>query len=182
MNRKIFITADLHHSHANIMKFCPTTRGHFNNVQDMNEWMVKEWNNIVGPEDLTYILGDVSFTQSQEAAQWVNRLNGDKILIEGNHDHRNLKDPVFRACFVAVHKYYELRHNGQFIVMGHYPFAEWNRMHHGSINFHGHLHGNSSGMEEFRSRDVAYDATGKVVWLLEDAIADALTGKIKSHH
>ena len=106
MAQKIFVTADLHHDHNNIMRFCPTTRGHFTDVGQMNEWILQEWNKTVSPKDLTYILGDVSFGKSQEAAKWVNRLNGTKILIEGNHDHRNLRDPAFRACFSQTYKYY----------------------------------------------------------------------------
>ena len=55
-------------------------------------------------------------------------------------------------------------------------------MHRGSIHFHGHLHGNPSGLEHFRVRDMGYDATGNIVTLLDNAINDALTGQIKGHH
>jgi hypothetical protein len=55
-------------------------------------------------------------------------------------------------------------------------------MHRGSIHFHGHLHGNPSNLEKYRARDVGYDATGKIVTLMEDAIASALRGEIRSHH
>jgi hypothetical protein len=37
-------------------------------------------------------------------------------------------------------------------------------------------------LEEYRVRDMGFDATGKIVVSLEDAIADALKGKIKGHH
>jgi hypothetical protein len=55
-------------------------------------------------------------------------------------------------------------------------------MHRGSVHFHGHLHGNTSGMEKYRCRDAGCDATGQVVWLMEDAIKDALKGEVKGHH
>lgn len=179
---KTWITSDLHFGHKNIMKFCPQTRGHYKDVDEMREDMIRIWNDNVGEEDLTYILGDVAFLPAAEAVKIMHRLNGRKILIEGNHDRKLCNDPVFRRCFEEIHNYLEITYDKKFIVMCHYPFSEWNGMHRGSINFHGHLHGNTSGMEKYRSRDAGCDATGKVVWLMEDAIADALKGEIKGHH
>lgn len=179
---KTFITADLHFGHTNIQKFCPHTRGKYRDVDHMNEEMVRIWNETVCPEDKVYILGDVAFMPAHKAAAMVNRLNGFKILIEGNHDRKALNDPTFRACFVEVHKYLWIPYNGFQIVMFHYPIAEWDQMHRGALHFHGHLHGGPSGLEHFRARDVGVDATGQVVTLMEDVIADALKGQIKGHH
>lgn len=165
------------------MSFCPQSRARFrNDVNYMNEQMVSEWNSIVQSEDLVYILGDVAFLPAQKAAEYMNRCNGTKILVEGNHDRKALNDPTFRRCFKEVHKYLDINYGGHKIIMCHYPFSEWDQMHRGSINFHGHLHGGSSGMEEYRSRDMGMDATGMIVVEMERAISDALTGKIKSHH
>ena len=180
---KTYITSDLHFGHANIMKFCPETRARFNNdVSYMNEAMVIEWNSIVQPEDTVYILGDVAFMPASKAASYVNRLNGTKILIEGNHDRKALNDPMFRAAFKEVHKYHHINYNGTFVTMFHYPIAEWDQMHRGSVHFHGHLHGNTSGMEKFRCIDVGMDATGCIVIQMEDAITRAMKGEIKGHH
>jgi len=179
---KTYITSDLHFSHANIKKFCPKTRERYPDVTQMDQMMIQEWNAIVTAEDTVYILGDVAFCGAQQAVAIMQRLNGNKILIEGNHDIKLLKDYSFRKCFKEVHQYLRLNYAGQLLIMCHYPFAEWDQMHRGAINFHGHLHGNTSGMEKYRSRDMGMDATGKIVVLMEDAIADALTGEIKSHH
>ena len=179
---KTWITSDLHFGHERIKIFCPKTRSHYTDMTHMNESIISDWNSFVQPEDLVYILGDVAFTSTADAIKILKRLNGDKILIEGNHDRKHLKDPVFRRCFKEVHAYYEMTYNKTFVVMGHYPFLEWNRMHHGSVNLYGHVHGATTGMEKYRSRDVGMDATGKVVSLLDDVIADALKGEIKSHH
>ena len=165
------------------MKFCPQSRARFrNDVNYMNEQMVAEWNSIVQPGDLVYILGDVAFLPAQKAAEYMNRLNGDKILVEGNHDRKTLNDPSFRRAFKEVHKYLDINYNGHKCVMFHYPIAEWDQMHRGALHFHGHLHGGVSGMEEFRARDMGMDATGMIVVEMERAISDALTGKIKGHH
>ena len=178
-----WITSDLHFGHTNIMKFCPVSRARFNNdVNYMNEQMVVEWNNCIGPEDTVYILGDVAFMPASKAAQILRRLNGTKILIEGNHDRKVLKDQEFRDCFAEVHKYYTTTYNGHYITMFHYPIAEWDQMHRGALHFHGHLHGGESGLEHFRARDMGMDATNMIAVTMERAIADAMTGQIKGHH
>jgi calcineurin-like phosphoesterase family protein len=180
---KTWVTSDLHWGHRNIMSFCEESRKRFNNdLPYMNETMVREWNELIAPEDTVYILGDVAFMSGQDAAKVVNRLNGIKILIEGNHDRKNLQHGDFRNAFNEVHKYLEVTYDKHLIVMCHYPFAEWNCMHRGSLHFFGHLHGGVSGMERYRSFDVGMDATGVIAISMEDAIASAMKGAIKEHH
>ena len=55
-------------------------------------------------------------------------------------------------------------------------------MQHGSIQFYGHVHGGKTGLEQYRARDVAMDATGRIVSRLDDMIRDALKGEIRAHH
>lgn len=179
---RTFITSDLHFGHLNIQKFCPKTRGHFRDVEHMNEEMIRMWNEIVAPEDTTYILGDVAFLPAYKAVGILSRLNGSKILIEGNHDRKLLKDPAFRSCFKEVHQYLWLNYNGTQVVMSHYPFLEWDQMHRGSLHFHGHLHGNKTGQEHFRCKDVGMDAMGVIVMEMEDAIKSIASNEIKRHH
>lgn len=178
---KTYITSDLHFSHKGIMAFCPTTRP-YTDIDHMNAEMIREWNLIVKPNDLTYILGDVAFCQAQQAAGFINQLNGDKILIQGNHDSKTVKDPTFNAAFKEIHNYLEVNYNGNKLVLFHYPINEWNQMHRGSIHFYGHLHQTPSGLEKYRARNVGFDCTGRIVWDMDDAIKDAMTGEIKSHH
>lgn len=180
---KTYVTSDLHFGHKNIMSFCPVTRARYNgDVEYMNEAMVKEWNEIVQPEDTVYILGDVAFMPASKAAEMIKRLNGTKILIQGNHDHKALKDPMYAKSFKEIHKYLEVNYDGNKICMFHYPIAEWNQMHRGALHFHGHLHGNVSGLEGTRAIDVGMDATGWIVLEMEDAIRRASAGVIKTHH
>lgn len=148
----------------------------------MNEDMIVMWNEKVSPQDTVYILGDVAFMPTSESVKILQRLNGNKVLVEGNHDQKSLRDPVFRGCFKEIHKYYSMTYAGTRVIMFHYPIAEYDCQHRGAVHFHGHLHGNPSGLEHYRVRDMGFDATGNIVTLMEDAIADALTGKIKGHH
>jgi len=184
---KTYVTSDLHFGHKNIFKFCAEARAKYLNdgIEDadyMNEAMIQDWNSIVEPGDVVYILGDVAFLPTLKAIEIVKRLNGKKILIAGNHDKKTLKDPVFQRCFESVQDYLEINYNGNKICMFHYPIAEWNQMHRGSLHLHGHLHGTVSGMEEYRCRDMGMDATGSIVITMEQAIDSALKGKVKVHH
>ena len=178
-----WVTSDLHFGHKNIMSFCPDSRARFrNDLNYMNEQMVKEWNDLIDPEDTVYILGDVAFMSGSDAAKMVMRLNGVKILVRGNHDRKTLMDVNFRNAFAEVHEYLDINYNGTKVVMFHYPIAEWDQMHRGAVHLHGHLHGGISGMEKYRCRDMGMDATGRIAVSMEDAIRDAMTGEIKGHH
>lgn len=176
-----WITADLHFSHSNILKFNPATRQYTDSTH-MDEMMILDWNNNVQPQDTVFILGDVAFCNVQKATSIVRRLNGRKILVEGNHDVKLVQDIDFVACFEEIHKYHEINVNGNIVCMSHYPMLEWNQCHRGSIMFHGHVHGGKTGMEKFRMRDVGMDATGNVVTNLHKLVSDALKGEIKVHH
>lgn len=180
---KQFITSDLHFFHSNIIKYCPVTRGNFTSAHAMNEFIVSEWNTRVSADDVVFILGDVSFGKLNDTVAILNCLNGTKILIEGNHDKKLLKEPKFRECFDQIYNYYEHVVDGVDVCMFHYPIHyEWNKSHRGSVMLHGHTHGNKTGLEEYRVRDVGFDATGNVVSLLRDVVDDALTGKISLFH
>jgi calcineurin-like phosphoesterase family protein len=177
-----FITSDLHFGHANIMNFCPVTRSRFKDVVDMREKMIADWNREVAQEDETFILGDFAFLPAKDAVDILRRLNGSKILIEGNHDRKLLNDPAFRREFKEVHQYLRYNHDGQLVIMLHYPIYEWDQMHRGAVHFYGHVHGKITGLEKYRARDVAFDATGRVVSDFDMMIADALKGEIRAHH
>lgn len=175
-----YITSDLHFGHKNILVFNPETRP-YSDVEHMNYMMKETWNARVQPEDTVYILGDVAFMAPRDAAELVAQLNGKKILIRGNHDGKLVAEKKFRDCFVDIQSYYEVVSNGVKVCMFHYPIAEWNQCHRGAVQLHGHLHGKPSGLEQYRVRDAGMDATGQVVIPLEELVAQAMTGEIKTH-
>jgi len=180
---KTWITSDLHFGHGRICQFCPDTRARFkNDVDYMNEAMVTEWNELIEPRDTVYILGDVAFLPAVKAAEYLNRLNGSKILVEGNHDRKALRDPSFRRTFKEIHKYLDINYDGHKIILMHYPILEWDGMHRGALHFHGHLHGNSTGLEKYRILDVGMDATGVIAISMEEAISRVKDNEIKQHH
>ena len=180
---KTWLTSDLHFGHKNIMTFCSQTRARFrNDVDYMTEAMIEEWNARVEPIDTVYLLGDVAFMSGFDASLVMMRLNGRKILIEGNHDRKTLMDVNFRKQFAEIHQYLQVNYDGHRIIMFHYPIAEWDQMHRGSLHFYGHLHGGTSGLEKFRALDVGMDATGEIVISMETAIRRIKDNPIRGHH
>ena len=131
MSNKWF-TSDTHFDHANVIRFCNRPYKH---KDEMNEAMIQNWNSVVDHKDTIYHLGDFAFNKNPE--KFFHRLNGNKILIKGNHD----RQPTFRCPWSAVHAYYELKLDGRFIILCHYAFRAYNKSHHGAYNFFGHSHG-----------------------------------------
>jgi len=175
-----YVTSDLHFGHKNVIKYNPKFRP-YKDHEEMDADMIRQWNAIVNPEDLVYILGDISFYKVEKTISILNQLNGNKILIVGNHDQHLLKSQEFKNCFQGVYDYKSIKWNNTKVCMMHYPISEWHDCHHGSVMLHGHLHGNQSGLCKYRIRDVGFDATGNIVTLLDDIVNDALKGKIRSH-
>lgn len=175
-----FITSDLHFGHPNIMKFCPATRK-FRDVAHMESEMIRMWNESVQPTDTVYILGDVSFADARKTVEILKALHGRKILIEGNHDSKLMRDTAFRAQFAEIYKYHEINVLGLKVVMFHYPIYDHNGAHRGSIMLHGHRHGNPTGISG-RIKDIGFDATGKIVSNLDTIVREMLDITPMSHH
>lgn len=148
------MTSDHHFGHANIIKY---SNRPFENVDEMNETMIKAWNAKIPKGSIVYHLGDFAFMQPDQIRNLRRRLNGTIRLVKGNHD-RMLKGEV-RNCFEWIRDYYESKtEDGIKVVMCHYPFLTWNKSHHGSWNLHGHCHGSLQAAETTRM-DVGIDTT-----------------------
>lgn len=115
MNRYI---SDLHFGHKNILKF---DNRPFDDLEEMEIALVENWNGVVRPNDTTYILGD--FCWSSKDAEWtrlLDKLNGSKVLIRGNHDIKNMS-PYLKSKFADVKDYKEVTDCGKRVIMSHYP-------------------------------------------------------------
>jgi calcineurin-like phosphoesterase family protein len=82
----IFLVADLHLGHANIIRYC--SRPFLaNDVREMDNVLINNWNCAVSPESRVYFLGDLRYGRSAPAAgEYLHRLNGRITGIAGNHD------------------------------------------------------------------------------------------------
>jgi calcineurin-like phosphoesterase family protein len=97
----------------------------------MDEFMVQAWNERVKPNDKVYHLGDVVI--NRRCLPTLARLNGDKVLIRGNHDI--FKDDEYRQYFRELRAYHVM--NG--MILSHIPVHEASLARFGT-NIHGHLH------------------------------------------
>ena len=58
----------------------------FENIQEMNQILIQNYNAVVHKNDTVYILGDISHHLPMDRAnELISRLNGKKILIKGNN-------------------------------------------------------------------------------------------------
>ena len=76
-----FFTADQHFGHANIIKYCNRP---FATSEEMDEILIRNFNQIVKPEDTTIHAGDFTLHKNREEVQkkYINRLNGQHIFSE----------------------------------------------------------------------------------------------------
>ena len=129
----IFFTSDLHLNHSKIIDFDNLP---FDNVEEMNDTVIINWNNKIKTSDTTYILGDFVFGKPEP---FLKRLNGNKILIKGNHD-RYSNSKAISMGFKEVYDLVNIKIDNQNIVLCHYPMYSWYKSHYGSWHLHGHVH------------------------------------------
>ncbi|MBO4999537.1 MAG: metallophosphoesterase [Bacteroidaceae bacterium] len=148
---KVFFTSDLHFGHENAIRF---DNRPFSTVEEMDAELVRRWNAKVGKGDLVYVLGDMIWKSGNgQAEQLIKSLNGQIILIKGNHDrflHNSkaknalagvkdrddicvtLEDGTKRRCILShdfIPMYYGHRHQ--------------------AIHLHGHSHQTEESVLEF---------------------------------
>ena len=94
----------------------------FADAEQMNAYMIGQWNNKIRKNDEVVILGDFSFGKGEETNRILEQLNGRLFLIRGNHDDRYLKDRAFcKDRFEWIKDYEKLHDNGRSVVLSHYP-------------------------------------------------------------
>lgn len=154
---EIYITADTHLDRKNILKYEPS-RQQFGDHLQMTEALIERWNDTVKQNDIIFHLGDVFFSKAQRAKEIASRLNGHKILIQGNHDHYSKKK--YLELGFNLHQYYY--HEGLFL--SHYPqdlSAMQTAINHQAItgNVHGHVHSNIAGLDQSVYKCVSVELT-----------------------
>ncbi len=133
----VFLVSDTHFGHEKTCTVFKREDGSplrpFKSAEEMDEEMVRRWNERVRPTDKVYHLGDVVI--NRKALGILHRLNGDKVLIRGNHDIFKLSD--YTEHFRDIRGYHVM--NG--MILSHIPVNEDSLARFGA-NIHGHLHAN----------------------------------------
>jgi calcineurin-like phosphoesterase family protein len=82
----IFVMADLHCGHANIIRYCCRPFS-FTDVGEMDSVLINNWNLTVPLENEVFFLGDLCYGKDAKTPEYyLDRLNGKITLIRGNHD------------------------------------------------------------------------------------------------
>jgi len=135
----IFLISDTHFGHVGVTQFLRedgTKLRPWDNIEEMDEALVSNWNSVVTPKDKVYHLGDVVINRKH--LKTLLRLNGEKVLVKGNHDIFRINE--YLEHFKDVRGYHILDN----LIMSHIPIHPDSR---GRFrgNIHGHLHANTVG-------------------------------------
>lgn len=173
---KTFFTSDLHHSHANILKFCNRP---YKDVEEMNENLIVRWNAKIPVDGVVFVLGDVSFDKNAGKIQnWVRRLNGEKHLVRGNHDD-HIEDSIWiDAGFASVSSLKDIYVGKKPVVLCHFPMKSWNGSHRGSWQLYGHMHGSMPDPTDSYQMDVGVDTNGMNPYSWDEIVARMETKKV----
>jgi calcineurin-like phosphoesterase family protein len=130
-----FVTSDLHLGHTKILDFLAPDGSPlrpFSSLEEMHETLIERWNKLVNSKDRIYILGDVAIPRS--GLKLLERFNGSKVLVRGNHDIFPLKDylPYFHDIRGAFFR--------EGLIYTHIPVHPCNLSGRYVGNVHGHLH------------------------------------------
>lgn len=164
----IYFTSDLHFGHENILKLCNRP---FGSIEEMDEKLIENWNSVIPENGTVFVLGDVFHNEDQLLyyVEIMKKLNGQKTLIAGNHDYFS-EQQYFDMGFVQVENYLEAWFGKHFLVMFHYPIAEWKRFFKKSWHLFGHVHGNYKVPLNYRMLDVGVDSHNYLPWTWEEII------------
>jgi len=114
-----YLTADTHFGHKNIIEYCERP---FETLDEMNNTIIKNFNEIIKPDDVVYFLGDWCFKNSPggkhgegvptKALEYLNQLNGYWVFFKGNHDRNNsLKTKLKHGIVEFGRQTFWLTHN-----------------------------------------------------------------------
>ena len=142
---KTWFTSDTHFSHRNIIKMrtdVDKPLRDYVDIDEMNEDMVDKWNSLVAPHDKVIHLGDVAFAMKElNSLEILNRLNGKKTLVMGNHDY---KAKQYMEYFSNVCGCMEYTLDGdKRVILTHIPVHTSQVDYRFVGNVHGHLHSDS---------------------------------------
>lgn len=171
---KIYLTSDFHFGHQQEFLYKP--RG-FDSPEEMNEVIIKNFNEVIDDEDDVYFLGDLMLNDNDAGMAAAARLKGRWHLILGNHDTVNRQKlyatlpNVVEICYATVFKYKKLN-----FYLSHFPTLTGNDMdglHRNVLNFYGHTHQSSpySYLSPYMY-NVGVDAHDCKPVLIDDAIED----------
>ena len=145
-----YYISDLHLCHAAIIRF---DQRPFDGLTEMEDEIVKRWNDRVTAKDTVYILGDFCWTTASEWIRILGRLKGRKVLIRGNHDPRKIGGQLAKM-FDDIKDYKEIVDDGRVVCMSHFPMLFYRHsQNENTYMLCGHVHATTENdwLEQWRS-------------------------------
>ncbi len=137
-------TSDLHFNHQKIIEL---SHRPFKDLPEMHDTIVRNWNGVVGGNDVTYVLGDMALGKIEDLEPIIERLNGTIVLVRGNHDKspRRLMEacPSLKLIFNNLHMTKYIGDKGYKVFMRHFPPSDpndWGKKYGADVFLHGHVH------------------------------------------
>jgi len=144
---KVFFTSDTHFFHSKIIGY---TGRPFENVEQMNQTLIENWNRVVPRDGIVFHLGDFAFASEENWNSILDKLKGKIYLILGNHDMKMAgKEVMNRFEEVTLQKI--IRVDGREILLNHYPFLCYSGAYREEWQLFGHVH---SGAERVEGIDI----------------------------
>lgn len=137
MNKEIqkdfYITSDTWFGRPQILQIA---NRQFNNIEEMNSTLIKNWNNKVKKNDVVFHLGNFAW-DPVTARKVLKKLNGKIYFLKGSHDGALLEViDDFPNAQLLKNSIMELKDFDTIIC--HYPLSVWNGKGSGTIHIHGH--------------------------------------------
>lgn len=82
-------------------------RPQFSDVYSYADFLIDNWNRFTLPDDIVFLVGDIGH-YCQKTIDVLNKLNGHKLLILGNHDISWGNAVYTCGCFVGVYGTFDL--------------------------------------------------------------------------
>lgn len=152
MEQKVWFGSDWHLGHTNILRF---DKRPFDNIMEHDETIIRNYNELVGENDIFYFLGDFALTRNKFTAElYMSMLKkGKKFFIRGNHDKSDtIKLYEKHGIYLGEQK--KITVDTQEIVLNHYAMRVWDKSHHGTWHLYGHSHQTLPELENSLSFDV----------------------------
>lgn len=165
----IYFIADTHFGHEKMLEYEPIRKSMFQTVEEMDEYIIKQYNNIVNKNDHVYFLGDISFYDKERTKKIIEKLKGNKILIIGNHDMSRSPKFWMEVGFKWASKNPIIFENE--VILSHQPLNL------GIMNIHGHLHSKPTNSELHCCVSVEQTGFKPVSWAWLERTLKSLKGK-----
>jgi len=123
----IYYISDMHFGHTNVLRF---DNRPFPDTEVMDEVLINNWNERVTAEDTVYVLGDAFWKNEENSIRIIQRLNGHKHLIRGNHDRVHGR---LRLQWESIEQYAEINDGGRLVILSHYPIMFYKSQHYGAV-------------------------------------------------